>query len=64
MTIDITEAIVALCLWPCLSYTVGSTVPFLARRWARWLRVIPAPVLGAVANVVGACLSLLAVWAA
>lgn len=61
MTIDVTEALVAVCLWPCISYTVGSALPFLARHWAKWLRPIPAPVLGVLANLVGAALAVLAV---
>lgn len=61
MTIDITEALVALALWPSLSFTLGACLPFLARHWARWLRPIPGPVLGALANVVGAALAILAV---
>lgn len=61
MTINVTEALVAVCLWPCLSYTVGSALPFIARHWAKALRPIPGPVLGVIANVVGAGLAVLAV---
>lgn len=61
MTIDVTEALVALCLWPCISYTLGSALAFVVRHWAKWLRPVPTPVLGVLANVAGAALSVLAV---
>ena len=61
MTINVTEALVAVALWPALSYTVGSALPFLARHWAKWMRPIPGPVLGVIANVTGAALAVLAV---
>ena len=56
------ELIVAACLWPCLSYCVGSALAFAARHWAwcRWLRPCSASVLGMVANVIGGALACLA----
>lgn len=62
--ISIPELITAVLLWPCLSYCSGMALGFAARHWAKWLRPIPGPVVGAIANVVGAGLALLAVWAA
>jgi hypothetical protein len=62
--ISISELVVFVALWPCLSYCSGAALGFAARYWAKWLRPVPGSVLGAVANVAGAGLSLLVVWAA
>jgi hypothetical protein len=62
--ISISELVVFVALWPCLSYCTGGALGFAARYWAKWLRPVPTPILGAVANVLGAGFSLLAVWAA
>lgn len=66
MTYDLTQFLVLLCLWPWLSYSIGSMLPWAAKhwRWFRWLRPVPPQMLGAAANVLGAGAAGLAVWLA
>ena len=59
--ITLTELIVASVLWPFLAYGLGSMAPWVARHGGRVMRSIPEPVLGTVADVLGAVLAGVAV---